>query len=91
MFGRARPASGFDSDLKTLVRLSLSDVPKAPSIAAPLSTDAELLALIASLRASGEQVVSSLSEEPASAEQLNEQNCDRVIVKGESGWEVKPV
>ncbi len=91
VFGRARPASGFDSDLKTLVRLSLSDVPKAPSIAAPLSTDAELLALIASLRASGEQVVSSLSEVPASAEQLNEQNCDRVIVKGESGWEVKPV
>ena len=91
VFGRARPASGFDSDLKTLVRLSLSDVPKAPSIAAPLSTDAELLELIASLRASGEQVVSSLSEVPASAEQLNEQNCDRVIVKGESGWEVKPV
>ena len=91
VFGRARPASGFDSDLKTLIKLSLSDLPKAPSIAAPLSTDAELLALIASLRASGEQVVSSLSEVPASAEQLTEQNCDRVIVRGESGWEVKPV
>ena len=91
MFGRARPASGFDSDLKTLVKLSLADFPKPAGIAAPLSTDPELIALIDALRASGEHVVSSLSEGLASAVQLGEQDCDRVIVKGESGWEVKPV
>jgi ATP phosphoribosyltransferase regulatory subunit len=91
VFGRARPASGFDSDLKTLVKLSLADFPKPAGIAAPLSTDSELIALVAALRASGEHVVSSLSEGLASAAQLVEQDCDRVIVKSESGWEVKPI
>ena len=91
VFGRARPASGFDSDLKTLVKLSLADFPKRAGIAAPLSTDAQLIALVAALRASGEHVVSSLSDVTVSDEQLAEQDCDRAIVKGASGWQVQPV
>ena len=72
VFGRARPASGFDSDLKTLVKLSLSRPPQGcralPRRSQPMQSS---LALVAALRASGEHVVSSLSEGPASAAQLD--------------------
>ena len=53
-YGRARPATGFSTDLKLLATLS-AGVEDAPSaILAPAGTDAALLAAIAALRAAGE-------------------------------------
>src|SRR5690606_11732840 len=55
VYGRARPASGFDSDLKTLARLSPAPARLRPGIAAPCSDDQALWHLVAQLRAQGER------------------------------------
>lgn len=91
VFGRARPASGFDSDLKTLVKLSQAAFAKASAIAAPLEEDVALAAMIAELRAAGEAVVQSLEAGLPGVDQLKEQGCDRKIVRGAGGWEVTAI
>lgn len=91
VFGRARPASGFDSDLKTLVKLSQAAFAKASAIAAPLEEDVALAAMIAELRAAGEAVVHSLEAGLPGVDQLKEQGCDRKIVRGAGGWEVTAI
>jgi len=63
-FGRARPATGFSSDLKTLVELSAAiGQEQSELILAPAEADAELQARIRELRASGKRVVQQLSGE----------------------------
>ncbi len=91
VFGRARPASGFDSDLKTLVKLSQAAFAKASAIAAPLEEDVALATMIAELRAAGEAVVHSLEAGLPGVDQLKEQGCDRKIVRGAGGWEVTAI
>lgn len=91
VFGRARPASGFDSDLKTLVKLSQAAFAKSSAIAAPLEEDVALAAMIAELRAAGEAVVQSLEAGLPGVDQLKEQGCDRKIVRGAGGWEVTAI
>lgn len=89
VFGRARPASGFDCDLKTLVKLSQAECVKPAAIAAPLSTDPALALVVDALRTAGETVVASLVEPMAASAELFEQGCDRRIVKGDNGWQVE--
>ena len=88
VFGRARPASGFDSDLKTLVKLSQDSIVKKAAIAAPLHADGDLAAVVAELRKQGEAVIASLEPGLPNDAQLREQGCDRKLQKGESGWAV---
>lgn len=89
VFGRARPASGFDSDLKTLVKLSLAESVKPLCIASPLANaDPALALLVAELRAQGEAVVASLDATLSQDAQLREQGCDRKIERSEQGWAV---
>jgi ATP phosphoribosyltransferase regulatory subunit len=89
VYGRARPASGFDSDLKTLARLSRASAPHKPGIFAPESGDAALQALIAELRSQGERVVCGLDAEPADAETLKSLGCDRKLVKVQGAWQLE--
>jgi ATP phosphoribosyltransferase regulatory subunit len=91
VFGRARPASGFDSDLKTLAKLTGKSFIMKSAICAPNSTDQGLLVLINSLRDSGECVVVSFTEAEFDAKTAIELNCDRQIVKHNDEWIVKEI
>ncbi|MEH6577513.1 MAG: ATP phosphoribosyltransferase regulatory subunit [Amphritea sp.] len=60
-FGRARPATGFSADLKTLVELASSaSAQVCPGVLAPVSDDPVLLETVANLRAQGKRVVQLL-------------------------------
>lgn len=88
-FGRARPATGFGSDLRQLLRLAAAQAGAAPAaILAPVGEDAELRAEIARLRAAGERVVQQLSGTSIGA---REQGCDRQLVKRNGRWVVQTV
>lgn len=89
VFGRARPASGFDSDLKTLANLSNRAFPLIQAVLAPAGNDQALLDKIAELRMSGERVIQQLSSEAATAEQAVEMNCDRRLVLQDKNWVVE--
>jgi len=89
VFGRARPASGFDADLKTLARLSSREYPRRCVILAPDLDEPGLLALVSTLRADGHAVVSNLDDGIPNATLINELNATRCIVSDSSGgWQV---
>ncbi len=88
VFGRARPATGFSTDLKTLMNLSSRDFDaQLRAILAPAGNDADLLAAIDALRRQGECVVSSL---PGQTGNPADMDCDRLLVNESGKWVVKP-
>ena len=87
-FGRARAATGFDSDLKNLLALSNRKFTVAEKVLAPANDDRELQALIYALRAEGKQVLTILSEDSASAKDLG---CTQEIVKKDNKWVLNPL
>lgn len=89
VFGRARPATGFSTDLKTLMDLSPRDfgAPRG-AILAPADEDPALLARIRELRQEGLRVVSALPGQPGDALDMG---CNRVIVRENQTWRVRPV
>ncbi|WP_286237030.1 ATP phosphoribosyltransferase regulatory subunit [Neptuniibacter halophilus] len=78
-FGRARPATGFSADLKTLVELSSDVVQNAQQVLAPAEEDAKLLAKVQQLRAEGVRVIYALP----GAEPANECTAELVLRDGE--------
>ncbi len=84
-YGRARPATGFSADLKTLVTLSprLSAGGGSGAVLAPCAGDAALTALVGELRAKGERVIYQL---PGQAGGAADMGCDRVIEQVEGRW-----
>jgi ATP phosphoribosyltransferase regulatory subunit len=88
VFGRARPASGFDSDLKTLAKLTTREFNLKSAIAAPYDDSDELLALLEKLRDEGEVVISSFNQELSEQDQ-RELDCDRRIVQRGGMWVVE--
>jgi len=84
-FGRARPATGFSTDLKTLVSLSQKAMSTAKGIFAPLSDDQSLDAKVAELRSQGERVVAMLPGQQGEAADFS---CDRVLQQSINGWQV---
>lgn len=76
-FGRARPATGFSTDLRALMRLSVSEMPAPEAVYAPADfADDALMAKVAELRAAGQRVILSSEDAPAGAPKLvrDEQN-----------------
>ena len=67
-FGRARPATGFSTDMKTLVELSSLILEEIQHVVAPVSEDAALLAKVKQLRAEGVRVVYALPDAVLSSE-----------------------
>ncbi len=68
VFGRARPAVGFSSDLKTLVAAGAgleARYPQAPAVWAPALDDAALRERVAALRAAGRRVIQGLPGQTA--------------------------
>jgi ATP phosphoribosyltransferase regulatory subunit len=83
VFGRARPATGFSTDLKTLIRIGTSneqDPMQGGLVFAPWSDDPAQQSLISRLRAEGRRVVCALpgqqggAAEMACSEQLTQSN-----------------
>lgn len=79
-FGRPRPATGFSTDLKALIRVGAGSRREDPrdGILAPWSSDPELLAFVRELRDAGERVVFALPGQKVSARALG---CGRRVVE----------
>ncbi len=91
VFGRARPASGFDSDLKILAKLTCKVFARGQGILAPAGYDDALLGKIGELRDQGEIVVQWLEETLPDGDQIAELNCDRKLVNDQGKWQVTPI
>jgi ATP phosphoribosyltransferase regulatory subunit len=88
VFGRARPATGFSTDLKTLVNLSQQDFDGMHgAILAPAEEDALLYATVKELRQAGERVVCALPGQSGDAATMG---CDRVLANEKGSWVVRP-
>ncbi|MGS0939492.1 ATP phosphoribosyltransferase regulatory subunit [Pseudomonas luteola] len=89
-FGRARPATGFSTDLKTLVMLGQAEMTEPlTGIWAPHGEDAHLWNAIRQLRSGGERVVQAL---PGQADSdARESGCDRQLTWQDGSWQVAPL
>jgi ATP phosphoribosyltransferase regulatory subunit len=82
VFGRARPATGFATDLKALMAL-LPALPLGPgAISMPDADDAQLQDKVRELRAAGEVVINSLSG-------VADLRCDRQLVENNGQWQLQ--
>jgi len=89
VFGRARPATGFSTDLRTLMQLGHRSWPQtAGAILAPAEDDPALSDKVQALRAEGEAVIQQL---PGQAGSTAEMGCDRVLRWNGSAWVVEPL
>lgn len=86
VFGRARPATGFSTDLKNLLSLSTYKNNQLAAIYAPADNDAELQKAVSELRQQGEKVICAL---PGQTGNASDMGCDRELVKDGSAWNVK--
>ncbi|MCU7918216.1 MAG: ATP phosphoribosyltransferase regulatory subunit [Candidatus Thiodiazotropha sp. (ex Epidulcina cf. delphinae)] len=85
VFGRGRPATGFSSDLKTLIRIAQPSLPggEPGSVFAPWSEDPRLQTEIARLRSEGRRVVCAL---PGQYGDAAEMGCDERLVLEADQW-----
>ena len=85
-FGHARPATGFSTDLKSLLALAGPSVEKADmtAIRAPWSSDPDLSALVKTLRGQGERVVYELPGEEGDAHSRGR----RALSKRGGKWQI---
>jgi ATP phosphoribosyltransferase regulatory subunit len=91
VFGRARPAVGFSTDLKGLLRQGReldARYERRGGLYAPWSPDPALRAEIERLRAAGERVVNELPGQPGGA---REAGCAEALVFEGGRWERRPV
>jgi ATP phosphoribosyltransferase regulatory subunit len=84
VFGRARPATGFATDLKALIALLPADPPAQGAISMPDSDDPALVSKAERLRAQGEIVINCLATDP-------DPRCNRVLVELDGEWVVQPL
>jgi ATP phosphoribosyltransferase regulatory subunit len=85
VFGHARPAVGFSSDLKVLAALSGGEnrMEESESVFAPAVYDPELDRVIDALRGKGKVVIQSLGSETETPEAMG---CSRVLAPSGDGW-----
>jgi ATP phosphoribosyltransferase regulatory subunit len=89
-FGRARPATGFSTDLKTLVSLGQMPLGELPAgIWAPDQHDLYLWRAVQRLRGEGERVVQALPGQALA--DAHEVGCDRQLVLSDGRWQVTPL
>lgn len=89
-FGRSRPATGFSTDLKTLVNLGQADFNDSKqAIWAPAENQPTLYQKIAELRQQGQRVIQALPEQTLA--QASELGCSAYLVFIENSWHVKPI
>jgi ATP phosphoribosyltransferase regulatory subunit len=88
VFGRSRPATGFSTDVKTLLEVGSVHDGVPPGIYAPCADDPSLDALVADLRARGSRVIRALTVADPNPRALG---CDRVLAMEDGDWKVVPV
>lgn len=88
VFGRSRAATGFSTDLKTLIDLGATDSAAPGAIYAPAEDDAGLRDRIEQLRRQGERVISALPGDNSEPRQLG---CDRRLVRDGKAWQITKV
>ncbi|MBL8250253.1 MAG: ATP phosphoribosyltransferase regulatory subunit [Candidatus Competibacter sp.] len=86
VFGRARPATGFSTDLAALLDLSPAPEAAAKGIYAPALADPALDRRIEALRGRGERVVRAL---PGAAETPWSLGCDRLLARRNGDWVIE--
>ena len=84
VYGRARPATGFNTDLKALVALVPAVASASGAISMPDADDPALDQQVRQLRAAGEVVINCLSGAP-------DPRCDRQLVEQGEEWLVQPL
>lgn len=85
-FGRARPATGFSTDLSTLIDLSGLTAQSEPAVLAPaVSEDTSLQQAVRDLRQQGVRVIQMLEGLPVP------DSCDRQLKKQGDEWQIKPL
>jgi ATP phosphoribosyltransferase regulatory subunit len=84
VYGRARPATGFATDLKALVNLLPAVTDGGGAICMPDVDDPALARQVSKLRAAGEVVINCLSGAP-------DPRCDRQFVAQDKQWLVQPL
>jgi ATP phosphoribosyltransferase regulatory subunit len=84
VFGRARPATGFATDLKALMTVLPASIAGGGAISMPDADDPALDVQVRGLRAAGEVVINCLSGAP-------DPRCDRQLVEENGQWLVKPL
>jgi len=87
-FGRARPATGFSTDVKSLLKQQTKITKTHSSIFAPTSADVTLHEKINALRKTGNIVVEELEGQQASA---SEMNCNQQLSLENGQWIVKDI
>ena len=86
-FGRARPATGFSTDLRTLVALGESSpVVESAAIWVPLSDDAALWARVRELRGQGRRVIQALPGQ--GRESARACGCDSLLEQRDGAWQL---
>jgi len=85
VFGNARPATGFSTDLKRLLSLTTASEEARDVIFAPAEIDADCQQMIDSLRANGECVVCALPGQVGGAKEMD---CSRILKKQKGQWQV---
>ena len=88
VFGRSRAATGFSTDLKTLIDLGDTDSASPGAIYAPNEDDASLRDRIEQLRRQGERVISALPGDNSDPQQLG---CDRQLVRDGKAWQITQI
>ncbi len=83
-FGIARPATGFSSDLKTLIVLGDLTAQSVDAIYAPNSKDDALHAKVKDLRAQGKRVVQALSDK----DDASTMGCNKLLSNKDGEWVV---
>jgi len=85
VFGRARAATGFSADLRSLVAIGGEKILSNTGVFAPSSDDPALLEKIAELRAAGTRVVCELSGQDGGALAAG---CQQKLVLQDGQWDV---
>ncbi|MEJ2592403.1 MAG: ATP phosphoribosyltransferase regulatory subunit [Candidatus Thiodiazotropha sp.] len=87
VFGRARPATGFSADLKTLIRAAATreDGAARSLVFAPWSDDPAQQRLVARLRGEGRRVVCGLPGQQGGA---TEMGCDEQLIEQDGQWQL---
>ena len=88
LFGRARAATGFSTDLKKLNNLSKRQFEKVSSVFAPSNDDVALDEKIETLRSDGVRVIQQLAGQTDDAKSLG---CDQQLVLQSGSWSLADV
>lgn len=88
VYGRARPATGFSTDLARLVKWANVNLQAPRRIFAPYSSDPALWSRITELRANGEVVVQAL---PGDLRPIQKQGCNYQLISVSDQWDIVPL